>query len=114
MKEFICTLIGGIGAGIATLFGGWGTGLVTLVICMCLDYASGLIVAGVFKKSNKSKTGALESRAGFKGLCRKGMILFFIIIAHRLDIMLGTTYIQDAVIIGFVANEIISITENAD
>lgn len=80
---------------------------------MVIDYISGLIVAGVFKKSPKTDTGALESKAGWKGLCRKGMTLLFVLIAYRLDLVIGTNYIRDAVIIGFVANELISIVENA-
>ena len=101
------------GGAIATFFGGWTSGMATLVICMIIDYATGLIVAGLFKKSPKTNNGALESKAGWKGLCRKGVTLLFVGIAHRLDMTIGTTYVQNAVIIGFVANEIISITENA-
>ncbi len=113
MKTGICTGIGAVGGVIAAAFGGWSAALTTLVIFMCIDYLSGLIVAGVFKASKKSKTGALESRAGWKGLCKKGMTLLFVLIAYRLDLIIGTTYIKDAVIIGFIANELISIVENA-
>ena len=41
------------------------------------------------------------------------MTLLFVLIANRLDIAIGTTYIRDAVVIGFVVNELISIVENA-
>lgn len=85
----------------------------TLLIFMGIDYVTGLMVAGIFHRSAKSETGALESRAGWKGLCRKGMTLLIVIIAQRLDLMLGTTVIRDAVVIAFVANETISIVENA-
>lgn len=113
MKEILCTVIGIIGSFIAGLLGGWDTALITLITFMAIDYVSGLVVAGVFKKSNKSESGALESRAGFKGLCRKCMTLLFVLVAYRLDIMIGTDYIRNAVIIAFCANEAISITENA-
>lgn len=113
MKNIICTAFGVIGSGFASFFGGWNTGLNTLIIFMVIDYLSGLIVGGVFHKSNKTETGALESNAGFKGLCKKGMILLYVLIAYRLDLIIGTNYIRDAVIIGFVANEAISIVENA-
>lgn len=93
--------------------GGWDTGIATLLLFMGIDFFSGLLVAGVFKKSTRKETGAPESRAHFKGLCRKGMILFLVLIAYRLDLVIGTNYIRDAVIIGFIANELISITENA-
>jgi toxin secretion/phage lysis holin len=105
--------IGVLGGFISTLFGGWSAGLTTLLIFMAIDYISGLVVAGVFKNSNKSESGALESRAGWKGLTRKCMTLLFVLIAHRLDLLIGTSYIKDMVAISFCVNELISITENA-
>lgn len=113
IKEGICTGIGVIGSIIASAFGGWDTSLVTLLIFMGIDYFSGLVVAGVFHKSNKTESGALESKAGWKGLCRKCMTLLFVLIAYRLDLAIGVDYIRNAVIIGFMANELISIVENA-
>ena len=107
------SLIGAIGGFVAMAFGGWSDALITLIVFMALDYVTGLIVAGIFKKSKKSENGALESRAGFKGLCRKGVALMIVLVAVRLDIIMHTTYIKDAVIIAFVANESISIIENA-
>lgn len=80
---------------------------------MAIDYVSGLVVAGIFHNSKKTSSGALESKAGWKGLCKKGMTLLFVLIAYRLDLAIGTSYIRDAVIIGFMANELISIVENA-
>ena len=112
MKEWICTAIGVVGSFITTLFGGWNTGMITLIIFMAVDYVSGLVCAGVFKKSSKSDNGGLESRAGFKGLCRKGVTLLVVLVAYRLDLLIGTNYIRDAVIIAFCVNELISIVEN--
>ena len=113
MKRVICTVVGMVVGFIASLFGGWSTGLVTLLIFMSIDYLSGLIVAGVFHNSPKTGTGTLESRAGWKGLCRKCMTLLFVLIAYRLDLALGISYIRDSVILGFMTNELISIVENA-
>jgi len=107
------SLVGAIGGFVAMAFGGWSDALITLIVFMALDYVTGLIVAGIFKKSKKSENGALESRAGFKGLCRKGVALMIVLVAVRLDIIMHTTYIKDAVIIAFVVNESISIIENA-
>lgn len=106
-------IIGLIGGTIATLFGGWDNSLTTLVIFMAIDYITGLIVAGVFNKSEKTENGALESRAGFKGLCRKGVMLLIVLVACRLDMTLGSDFVRDCVIIAFIANETISIIENA-
>ncbi|MBR1390897.1 MAG: phage holin family protein [Lachnospiraceae bacterium] len=113
MKEGVCTAIGVVGGFIANLFGGWGAGLTTLIVFMAIDYLSGLAVAGIFHASKKTETGALESGTGWKGLCKKGMTLLFVLIAYRLDLVIGTNYIRDAVIIAFIANELISIVENA-
>ena len=71
MKDTICTVIGLIGGAIAALFGGWDTALQTLVIFMAIDYITGLVVAGVFHASPKTKTGALESKAGWRASSAK-------------------------------------------
>lgn len=113
MKDAICVTIGILGSFLASLFGGWDAALITLLIFMMIDYVSGLVVAGVFHKSRKSETGSLESKAGWKGLCRKGMTLLIVLIANRLDLVIGTDYIRDAVCIAYIANETISIIENA-
>lgn len=105
--------IGVIGSMIASFFGGWSSDLATLMIFMGIDYITGLIVAGVFKKSKKSKNGGLESKVGFKGLAKKVMILLFVLIGYRLDLLLGSDYIRTAIVIAFIVNETISITENA-
>ena len=64
-----------------------------------------------FKKSPKSENGTLESRAGWKGLCRKGMMLFFVLVAEKLDRFTQTNYLRDAVCIGSILNEAVSILE---
>ena len=112
-KNIICTVLGVIGAAISNLFGGWDAALTTLIIFMAIDYASGIIVAGVFHKSSKSDTGGLNSHIGWQGICRKGITLAIVLVACRLDLLIGTSYIKDAVIIAFCANELISIVENA-
>lgn len=113
MKNLVCTSIGMVGAAVSTIFGGWSEALTTLLICMVIDYITGLVVAGVFHNSPKSTSGALESNAGLKGLFRKAAMLLFVLIGHRLDLAVGTTYIRDAVCIAFIANEILSLVENA-
>lgn len=113
IKTKICTVVGTIGSAVVAFFGGWDAGMITLVTCMVVDYLTGLMVAMVFHNSPKTESGALESRAGWKGLCRKGTTLLVVLVAYVLDMLIGTDYISDAVIIGFVANEVISIIENA-
>lgn len=111
--DVVCGVIGMVGSFIASMLGGWDAGLQTLVVFMVIDFVSGMVVAGVFKKSPKTKTGALESNTGFKGVCKKCMILVFVLIGYCLDMSLGVDYIRNLVIIAFIANELISITENA-
>ena len=113
LKTMICTGIGVVGSTVAAAFGGWDAAMITLVSMMVIDYLTGVLVAGVFHNSPKTENGTLESKAGWKGLCRKGMTLLIVLVAARLDIILGTGFIRDAVIIGYIANETISIIENA-
>ncbi len=113
MKQSIFAIVGVIGSCTAKLLGGWDMALQTLLLFMVTDYLTGLIVAGVFKKSPKTENGALESKAGWKGLCRKGMTLLIILVASQLDKVAGTEVIRNAVIIGYIANEALSIIENA-
>lgn len=108
-------ILGGLGAAgamIADYFGGWDSGLATLIIFMGIDYITGLLVAAVWKKSPKSDTGALESHAGWKGLIKKGVTLLVVLMATRLDIILQVDFVRTAAVIGFIANETLSIVEN--
>lgn len=113
MKNLFSTFVGVIGSSIASLLGGWDMALQTLIIFMTIDYVTGLMVAGIFNKSTKTKHGALESVAGWKGLCRKGVALLIVLIACRLDLLTGANLIRDAVVIAYCTNEAISIIENA-
>ena len=113
MKDYFCAVVGAIGGAIASLYGGWDAALQTLVLFMCIDYITGLAVAGIFHASPKTKTGTLESRAGWKGLCRKGETLLIVLVACQLDVVMGSNFVRDAVVIGFICNETISIIENA-
>ncbi len=113
MKEYFLIVCGIVGGTISALFGGWNHLLTTLLVAMGVDFVTGLVVAGVFKKSQKTPNGALESNIGWKGIAKKGVTLLIVLIAHRLDLAIGTTIIRDAVVIAFIVNEVISITENA-
>ena len=114
MKQIFLSVSGILGSAAAALFGGWDAALQTLILFMAIDwFTGGIILPAIFKKSPKSENGRLESRAGWKGLCRKGMTLLFVLIAVRLDLLMGTNYLRDAVCIAFIANEALSILENA-
>ena len=66
IKITICTIVGMAGSFVVKLFGGWTEDIITLIIFMTVDFVMGLILAGVFKNSTKSQTGALDSHAGWK------------------------------------------------
>ena len=112
MKQMICTGFGAVCALISSALGGWDAALVSLVVCMAVDYISGSLVALVFHNSSKTESGAYDSRYGLKGLCKKGMMLLFVMVAVQLDRMMGLDYVRDAVCVGFCSNEVLSITEN--
>ena len=113
IKESLCTSVGIVGSMIISLLGGWDVPMQALIICMIIDYLSGLAVAGIFHKSKKSENGALNSRSGLKGLCMKCMILFIIVAIVQVGKVLNVDWLRNATIIGFISNEFISIVENA-
>ena len=112
MKESFCTALGMIGAALAAAFGGWDAAMTALIVCIGVDYISGSLVALVFHASRKSETGAYNSAYGLKGLCKKGLMLLFVLVAVQVDRLMGSDYVRDAVCIGFCSNEILSIVEN--
>ncbi len=97
----------------AQLLGGWDTALQTLLLFITVDFLSGWIVAAIFINSPKTETGGLESFVGSKGLFKKCGILLAVLIAARLDMMIGTgELVRNTTIIGFSLNELVSILEN--
>ena len=112
MKEGFCTLTGILGAALCWAFGGWDSAMAALLVCMSVDYISGSLVALVFHRSTKSESGSYNSLYGLKGLCKKELMLLFVLVAVQIDRLLGTGYVRDAVCIGFYANEVLSIIEN--
>lgn len=97
MKYRIITLISLAGSTLAVCFGGWDKFLQTLLLFMAIDwFTGGIFLPAVFGKSPKSEnwcTGNAEQAQ--KGLCRKGMTLLYVLIAARLDALMGTEYLRD-------------------
>ena len=105
-----------IGAWISELFGGWDTAIVTLILFMALDYISGLVVAGVFHRSDKEQAspGKLDSTACWQGLLKKGMTIVVVLVAAQLDSVLGTSFVREAASHRTISlMRLISIIENA-
>lgn len=111
-RDALCTAAGIFGAAAAWAFGDWDKAMAALVTCMAVDYISGSMVALVFHKSAKTPSGAYNSGYGLKGLCKKCLMLLFVLVAVRIDRLMGTAYVRDAVCIGFSTNEALSIVEN--
>lgn len=112
-KDMMCTILGILAASGVKLFGGWTPTLNIVLILMGIDLAAGFLVAAVFKKSPKSESGAASSSAMLKGICKKIMMIFLLAVSHQLDVALGVDYIMLAATYGFIANESLSIVENA-
>ena len=104
MKDTICLIAGIVGGFIATLLGGWDSALATLVVFMGIDFVTGIVTAAM-GKSKHSESGTLNSTAGWVGL-------LMVVVSVRIDILIGTNYIRDAVCISFCLNELLSIIEN--
>lgn len=102
-----------VGGAIAGIFGGMSAVMYVLLALMAIDYLSGLLVAAM-GKSIKTEGGGLDSKVGFKGLARKGLILLVVLVASQLDIAMGngTRIFAEACCWFYIANEGISFMEN--
>ena len=112
-KSFIATATGAVLGALISLAGGWDTALQALMVFMVLDYLTGVIVAAVFHASKKTETGKLGSAAHLKGIAKKVLMLFMVVAGQYADVVLGIDYFRTAVIIALIANELISLIENA-
>ncbi len=112
IKNSVLAGIAAFGSFAAHALGGWDASMQVLVALMIADYITGVLVAAVWRRSSKSKSGALDSKAGFKGLLKKGMILVLVWLGVLLDAATGAAYIRTAVVLFFIGNEGISLLEN--
>lgn len=112
LKNKIIFIIGLIGSYLSYLLGGFDGTTGTLFTFMIVDYATGFLLSALFKKSLKTVSGGLSSKVGFIGLFKKVLILVFIMIGYRLDLLLDVNYIRAGVCYAFIVNELISIIEN--
>ena len=112
IKNTILAIVAGVGTFIAQELGGWDAGMKVLVGMMAADYITGVLIAMFWHKSRKTENGTLDSRAGFKGLIKKCMILLMVWIGVLLDESIGQDICRTAVILFFVGNEGLSLVEN--
>lgn len=113
MREMFYTIMLSIGSALSYFIGGVDTMFIVLCVFLGIDYITGIIVALVFKTSTKTDSGKLNSMVSFKGLCKKIYVLILVGVSHLLDVVLGTDFVRGGVMFAFIANETISIIENA-
>lgn len=101
----ISSICGVCGIVMTFLFGVWGHLLTLFMVAIAIDYISGIAAS---LKQNKG----LSSKVGFWGLAKKGLMLLIVTLAHHMDMLFGTSWIKDGTISFYLANELISITEN--
>lgn len=104
-----------IGGFIAGLYGGWTAAMTLLAIIMCVDYVTGCL-CGFAGKSRKTEGGHWLSTVAFGGLAKKGLILLIVLVATRLDMVLGdgtSRTFQQMVTYYYIATEALSVIENA-
>ena len=88
--------------------------LTILVTVMSIDYITGVLVAAL-GRSDKTEHGGLSSKVGFVGIARKGVVMLIVLLATMLDRAIGNTTLvfQSAATMYYIANEGLSILENA-
>lgn len=96
-----------LGGALSALVGGMDSLMIVLIACMIIDYLTGIMHAILEKQ--------LSSAVGFKGICKKVLIFTLVGVAHLLDMhILGATgALRSAVICFYLANEGVSLMENA-
>ena len=99
--------IAALGGAAAYLWGPWDALINALIALVALDYVTGVICAAANKR--------LSSEIGFKGLIKKALIFALVAVAGVADKVIPATNqaIRSAVILFYIANEAISILENA-
>ena len=99
--------VAAIGGWIGYFVGGVDDLMAALLIFMVLDYITGLMCAIADKK--------LSSAVGFKGICKKVLIILLVGVAHIVDLhVVGTgDALRSAVVCFYLSNESVSMLENA-
>ena len=99
--------VAAIGGWLGYFLGGMDGLMIALIVFMVLDYITGMMCAVIDKK--------LSSAVGFKGICKKVLILMLVGVANVVDIhIVGTgSALRSAVICFYLSNEGLSLLENA-
>lgn len=117
MWKKVLEILSAIGGAIASFFVGMPPLVWILLAVMTIDYITGLI-CGAMGKSKKTESGYLASNAAFRGLLKKALIIFVVVLAYCLDVAVskgaGIQFeaVMGATCLWFIASEGLSILEN--
>lgn len=107
MNDIIKGILAAICAAVGFLFGSADGLIIALVVLIVMDYISGVMAAAVEKR--------LSSEVGAKGIAKKVFMLLIVAVANIVDInVIGEGHVLRAVtVVFYIANECISLIENA-
>lgn len=112
VKSIVSVVTGAIGSLLINLIGKPTNDLIILIVLMIIDLIVGFLISAIWQKSSKTDSGKLSSGVMFKGIIKKFFTLVIVVIAYQLDILLAMNVIRHIVIIAFIVEEVLSITEN--
>ena len=112
LKNIVSIVTGAIGSLLINLIGKPTDDLIILVVLMTIDLIVGFLISAIWQKSTKTDSGKLSSKVMFKGIVKKFFTLVIVVIAFQLDKLLVMNVIRHIVIIAFIVEEVLSITEN--
>ena len=112
LKNIVSIITGTFGSLLINLIGKPTDDLIILIVLMIIDLIVGFLISAIWQKSSKTDSGKLSSTAMFKGITKKFFTLVIVVIAFQLDKLLVMNVIRHIVIISFIVEEILSITEN--
>ena len=112
LKSIVSIVTGTIGSLLINLIGKPTDDLIILIVLMIIDLIVGFLISAIWQKSSKTDSGKLSSSVMFKGIIKKFFTLVIVVIAYQLDILLAMNVIRHIVIIAFIVEEVLSITEN--
>lgn len=107
IRLIISTVCGVLGCWLGLFLGPADGLLITLVVLAIVDYITGVISAGI--------NHCLSSSVGFKGLAKKVLMFALVGVGNLVDVNVlgGTAVLRSTIIFFYIANEGLSILENA-
>ena len=104
--NWISIVSGAVGGCIVYWLGGWDVLLKTILFLAVVDYIT-WIIKGIYTKE-------LSSEIGFKGLLKKIVMFIVIAVAFSIQGLMGNAVpLREIVIMFYIANEALSLLENA-